>query len=366
MTDDPFIQENERILAKIEELHGRFKELEQRMADTELMADQAAYTRVLREHSSLAGAAREYETFCEVQRQLEASRGMAEEESDPEMRELARAEIDELTAERARLVESMTSHLLSADPENARNAIVEIRAGTGGEEASLFAGDLFRMYERYIQAQGWKIEVLDSSASDMGGFKEITFNVKGQGAYGRLRFESGGHRVQRVPQTESQGRIHTSAVTVAVLPEVEAVDVRIDDGDLRIDRMRAGGPGGQKVNKTSSAIRITHEPTGIVVKIQDEKSQHKNLSKAMNILRSRIYEREQSERQSERDSLRRTLIGSGDRSERIRTYNFPQNRMTDHRINLTLYSLDRLMEGELDDLFEALQKHDNAERLASL
>jgi peptide chain release factor 1 len=241
--------------------------------------------------------------------------------------------------------------------------IMEIRAGTGGEEAALFAGDLFNMYARYIQNRGWKMEILDSSQADMGGLKEITFSVAGEGAFRALQFESGGHRVQRVPETEAQGRVHTSAATVAVLPEASEVEINIRDEDLQIDTMRAGGPGGQKVNKTESAVRITHLPSGIVVKCQDEKSQHKNKAKAMRVLRSRLLEAKQQEQQQQRAEQRRTLIGSGDRSERIRTYNFPQGRVTDHRIGLTIYKLDQVMQGALDELVQALVEFDRQERL---
>src|SRR3954464_10823449 len=288
---------------------------------------------------------------------------MADPATDPDMRTMAEEERTELEARSVELAQQIRVALLPKDAMDDRNVMLEIRAGTGGDEASLFAGDLFRMYERFASLQGWKVEVISASEGTMGGFKEIIAEVKGRGAFARLKFESGAHRVQRVPDTETQGRIHTSAATVAVLPEVEDVDVDIKSDDLRIETMRAQGAGGQHVNKTESAIRITHIPTGIVVMMQDSRSQHKNRASAMNILRSRIYDAEQQRINAARSADRKEKVGSGDRSERIRTYNFPQGRVTDHRINLTLYQLQKVMDGDLDELLNALQQEYQTEQL---
>ncbi|KAB7738685.1 peptide chain release factor 1 [Parvibaculum sedimenti] len=304
-------------------------------------------------------------------RQLQAAEAAREEArallSDKEMAEIAREELDRIDAELPALEREMQLMLLPKDAADERNVILEVRAGTGGDEAALFAGDLFRMYERYAQKQGWKVELISASEGEVGGYKEIVAEISGKGVFARLKFESGVHRVQRVPATEAGGRIHTSAATVAVLPEPEDVDVEIEDKDLRIDVYRASGAGGQHVNKTESAVRITHLPTGIVVAQQDEKSQHKNKARAMQILRARIYEAERERIHRERAADRKGQVGSGDRSERIRTYNFPQSRVTDHRINLTLHKLDQVLEGEaLDEIISALIAEDQAERLAAL
>lgn len=304
-------------------------------------------------------------------RQLQAAEAAREEArsllSDKEMAEIAREELDRLDAELPALEREVQLMLLPKDAADERNVILEVRAGTGGDEAALFAGDLFRMYERYAQKQGWTVELISASEGEVGGYKEIVAEISGKGVFARLKFESGVHRVQRVPATEAGGRIHTSAATVAVLPEPEDVDVEIDDKDLRIDVYRASGAGGQHVNKTESAVRITHLPTGIVVAQQDEKSQHKNKARAMQILRARIYEAERERIDRERAAERKGQVGSGDRSERIRTYNFPQSRVTDHRINLTLHKLDQVLEGEaLDEIISALIAEDQAERLAAL
>ena len=289
---------------------------------------------------------------------------MIEEESDPDMRALACDERDALAKKLPFLDRQVKLHLLPRDEADTKNAILELRAGTGGDEAALFAADLYRMYQRYAEAHGWKVEVLHAAETDLGGVKEAVVSISGRDVFSRLKFESGVHRVQRVPETETGGRIHTSAATVAVLPEAEEIDIRIDDKDLRIDIFRASGPGGQSVNTTDSAVRITHLPTGIVVSQQDEKSQHKNKAKAMRVLRARLYEAERAARDAERAAERRGQVGSGDRSERIRTYNFPQGRVTDHRINLTLYKLDKVLSGEaLDELIEALITEDQAARL---
>ncbi|MBO6783486.1 MAG: peptide chain release factor 1, partial [Alphaproteobacteria bacterium] len=290
---------------------------------------------------------------------------LADDETDAEMRELAEGELEELRAREPELEQKLKLMLLPKDEADTKNAILEIRAGTGGDEAGLFAADLFRMYQRYAENKGWKVEVMDSSETGIGGIKEIVSSISGSDVFSRLKYESGVHRVQRVPETESSGRIHTSAATVAVLPEAEDVDIEIDENDLRIDTYRASGPGGQSVNTTDSAVRITHEPTGIVVTQQDEKSQHKNRAKAMRVLRARLYEHERQQRDAERAEARRSQVGSGDRSERIRTYNFPQGRVTDHRINLTMHKLDRILDGEaLDELVDALVTEDQAARLA--
>ncbi|HKJ88633.1 MAG TPA: peptide chain release factor 1, partial [Gammaproteobacteria bacterium] len=285
---------------------------------------------------------------------------------DPELGEMARTELEDAEAKLEELEDRLQRLLLPKDPNDEKNVFLEIRAGAGGEEAALFAGDLLKMYTRYAEGQGWKTEIMSASESDRGGFKEVILQVRGRGAYSRLKYESGGHRVQRVPETETQGRIHTSACTVAVMPEAEEVEVNIDPNDLRIDIFRASGPGGQSVNTTDSAVRITHQPTGVVVTCQDEKSQHKNKDKAMKVLQARLYEAERQRANQERADQRRSLVGSGDRSERIRTYNFPQGRVTDHRINLTLYQLEQVLEGSLDLLIEPLITEDQAEQLAQL
>jgi len=287
-------------------------------------------------------------------------------ETDAEMRELAEVEIEELRERLPELEQNVKVMLLPKDEADTKNAILEIRAGTGGDEAALFAADLFRMYQRYAEIKGWKVEVMDASETEIGGYKEIVSSISGNDVFSRLKYESGVHRVQRVPETESSGRIHTSAATVAVLPEAEEVDIEINDADLRIDTYRSSGPGGQSVNTTDSAVRITHVPTGIVVTQQDEKSQHKNRAKAMRVLRARLYEHERQQVDAERAAARRSQVGSGDRSERIRTYNFPQGRVTDHRINLTLHKLDRILDGEaLDELVDALVTEDQAAQLAA-
>jgi peptide chain release factor 1 len=284
----------------------------------------------------------------------------------PEIREMAGEELAQLQAQLPEAERALALKLLPSDAADQRPAMLEIRAGTGGDEAALFAGDLFRMYQRYAENQGWAVELISASSAEVGGYKEVVASVRGQGVFARLKYESGVHRVQRVPVTESGGRIHTSAATVAVLPEAEEVDVQINDSDLRIDVYRSSGPGGQSVNTTDSAVRITHLPTGLVVIQQDEKSQHKNKAKALKVLRTRLYEQERERLASERAGARKSMVGSGDRSERIRTYNFPQGRVTDHRINLTLHRLPEILEGQLDELISALISEDEAERLASL
>jgi peptide chain release factor 1 len=342
---------------------SRFEELEKQLQDPAVLADTNRLTQIQREYGGLAKIANKVREFNKLEVDTAAARQMAAEESDAELKEYAEAETVKLAQRLSELQTELEDVVLAGDAATRGSLIMEIRAGTGGEEAALFARDLFDMYQRYAAAQGWKVEVLEFSPSDMGGVREVTMSIAGDGAFRHLQFESGGHRVQRVPETETQGRVHTSLATVAVLPEATEVEVDIKDEDLQIDTMRAGGPGGQKVNKTESAIRITHIPTGIVVKCQDEKSQHKNKARAMRVLRSRLLEKFQQEQHDARASQRKLQVGSGDRSERIRTYNFPQNRLTDHRINLTLYKLDQTVQGSLDELVDALIKFDREDRL---
>ena len=341
----------------------RFDELERQLQDPAVLSDSNRLTQVQREYGGLAKIAHKVREFNRLEQEVAAAEQMAADETDAELKEYARAESAKLAEGFNALKTELEDIVLAGDAVTRGSLIMEVRAGTGGEEAALFARDLFDMYQRYAQAQGWKVEVLDFSPSDMGGVREVTMSISGEGAFRHLQFESGGHRVQRVPETETQGRVHTSLATVAVLPEATDVEVDIKDEDLQIDTMRAGGPGGQKVNKTESAIRITHLPTGIVVKCQDEKSQHKNKAKAMRVLRSRVLEKRQQELHDARAAHRKLQVGSGDRSERIRTYNFPQNRVTDHRINLTLHKLDQTIQGDLSELADALLKFDREERL---
>jgi len=343
---------------------ARYRELEKLMADPDVFADPGRYSQLAREHGTLAKTALRYAQYKQLTEQIAEAEGLLADEQDPDMVTYMREEMAGLRKELDKITEQLQDRLLGGEDAD-RSLILEIRPGTGGDEAALFARDLFEMYKHYIEDRGWKLETINATVTDLGGFKEVIFGVSGEDAFGRLQFESGGHRVQRVPETETQGRIHTSAATVAVLPEPREVEIDIRDEDLRIDTMRASGPGGQSVNKTSSAVRITHEPTGTVVICQDEKSQHKNRAKAMRVLKSRIYDAERSKAHAERVELRRSLVGSGDRSQRIRTYNFPQNRVSDHRINLNLYSLDSIMAGRMDELLDGLVAHDRAERLAA-
>ncbi|HEX8640981.1 MAG TPA: peptide chain release factor 1 [Allosphingosinicella sp.] len=346
---------------RIAAIEGRREELQNAMAAGDLPPDQ--FVRLSKEYAEIEPVAAAAKELRRIRLELAALKEMT---ADPEMREMAEEEIGELEARLPEAERALALKLLPRDAADERAAMLEIRAGTGGDEAALFAGDLLRMYQRYAETRGWRFELISSSASEVGGFKEAIASVAGQGVFARLKFESGVHRVQRVPVTESGGRIHTSAATVAVLPEAEEVDVHIEDKDLRIDVYRSSGPGGQSVNTTDSAVRITHLPTGLVVIQQDEKSQHKNKAKALKVLRTRLYEMERERLASERAGARKSMVGSGDRSERIRTYNFPQGRVTDHRINLTLHRLPEILEGQLDDLIEALIGEDEAERLASL
>jgi len=347
----------EHLLSKLNAMHERCKELEAKISDADVIANDPAYTAYLKEHGRLARIMTTFDKWRNAHENLAEHRGILEADDDAELVEIARAEVPELEAGLDALERELAALLASEDKDADKDIIVEIRAGTGGEEAALFAMDLYRMYEKYAQKQGWRTEEMSFSEASKGGAKEVVFAVHGDHVYQKLRYESGGHRVQRVPATETQGRVHTSAATVAVLPEAEEREVEIDPNDLRIDTFHSSGPGGQHANKTSSAVRITHEPSGIVVSCQDEKSQHKNKAKAMRILRSRLYEAERRKAAQARDDMRRSQIGTGDRSDRIRTYNFPQNRLTDHRVNYTSYSLDRIIEGELDELLQRLAEY---------
>jgi peptide chain release factor 1 len=330
-------------------------------------ADQDSYVRLSREFAELDPIVATITALRKATAERDDLQQLVDDPAaDPEMAALAEAELEALGPKIDELERQLKVQLLPKDAADDKSAILEVRAGTGGEEAALFAGDLFRMYQRYADRHGWKVAVLSASESATGGYKEVIANITGKGVFARLKFESGVHRVQRVPETEAQGRIHTSAATVAVLPEAEEVDIKIDDKDLRIDVFRASGPGGQSVNTTDSAVRITHLPSGLVVSQQDEKSQHKNKAKAMKVLRARLYDLERAKLDAERARDRKSQIGSGDRSERIRTYNFPQGRVTDHRINFTLYKIERIMEGELDEIIDALANEHQAEQLASL
>lgn len=344
---------------------NRHKELASLIEDPALAGDHNRYREVMKEFSRLDEVAALHSEIEGMTRQAQEARALANEEKDPDMRELAREELKELETRLAQSEEKLKFLLIPKDPLDEKNIIMEIRAGTGGDEAALFAADLFRMYSRFAETKGWKYEIMDTSETELGGLKEIVISISGSNVYENLRYESGVHRVQRVPATEGSGRIHTSAVTVAVLPEADETEINIKQEDLRIDVMRAGGPGGQSVNTTDSAVRITHIPSGITVHCQDEKSQIKNKAKAMRILRARLYEAEEAKAHAERSQARKTQIGSGDRSERIRTYNFPQNRLSDHRINLTLYKLDLIIEGDVAELFDALKLSAREELLAS-
>jgi peptide chain release factor 1 len=349
---------------QFERLAMRLAELDTTLADGAIAADMKRYRALTKEQSEVSGLVGRYRRYQQVEGDLAAARDML---ADPEMAEMAREEIASAETELAHLDQELQLALIPKDPDDARNAFLEIRAGTGGDESALFAGDLARMYMRYAERQGWRTEVLSSNDSDLGGYKELVVRVEGDGVYGRLKFESGGHRVQRVPATESQGRIHTSACTVAVMPEPdEAEEIQLNPADLRIDTFRASGAGGQHVNKTDSAIRITHLPTGLVAECQDDRSQHRNKAKALAVLSARLRDKERHERQAKEAATRKGLIGSGDRSDRIRTYNFPQGRLTDHRINLTLYKLGQIMDGDLDDVAAGLQAAQAAEQLAQL
>jgi peptide chain release factor 1 len=348
---------------RLESVEEKFLEVEKDLSDPELLASPQDYQRVAKEHADMAPLVETYRSYKRAKEEILQNQELLRQESDPEMRDFIRQEIAQLQNQQESTERELKLMLMPKDPNDEKNVILEIRAGTGGEEAGLFVANLFRMYSRYAEERRWKVEVLDSHPTGIGGFKEIVGAVNGKGAYSRLKYERGVHRVQRVPATESQGRIHTSAVTVAVLPEAEEVDVYIDPNDLRIDVFRSSGPGGQSVNTTDSAVRITHLPTGLVVTCQDEKSQHKNKAKAMKVLRARLLDQMQSEQEAKIAQERKSQVGTGDRSERVRTYNFPQNRVSDHRINLTLYKLDEILGGNLDEIIDPLISTLQAEAL---
>ena len=350
------------MLDQLPAIEERYQELEQLLSDPAVVRNRDLYTKYGREYADLGKIVSVFREYRQAEEGLAESRALLSD-ADPEMKALAKSEMDVLSSEMERLEQELTTLLIPKDPNDDRNVLLEIRAGTGGEEAALFAGDLFRMYSRYAESVGWKLEILSENLTDSGGFKEVIVLVKGQGAFRHLKYESGTHRVQRVPTTETQGRIHTSAVTVAVLPEVEDVEVHIDPGDLKFDVYRSSGPGGQSVNTTDSAVRVTHLPTGLVVICQDQKSQHKNKAKALTVLRARLYDMEMSQQHDEISEKRKNQVGSGDRSERIRTYNFPQGRMTDHRIGLTLYKLDTIMQGDIKEIVDGLSTFYQAQAL---
>ncbi|HJO04762.1 MAG TPA: peptide chain release factor 1 [Acidobacteriota bacterium] len=349
-------------MTRLQELESRFESLNEEIVRPEVIQDTARYTELIKQHAELDQIVGAYRQLRHLSKGIRESEELLDE-ADPEMRELAEEEIARLGGERDALEQALYRMLLPKDPNDAKNVVLEVRAGTGGEEAALFAAEIFRMYARYAEAKRWKVDVLSESGTGTGGLKEVIAVIEGQGAYSRLKYESGVHRVQRVPETESSGRIHTSAVTVAVMPEAKDVEVHIEDKDLRIDRFCSSGPGGQSVNTTYSAIRVTHLPSGLVVSCQDEKSQHKNLAKAMRVLRSRLHDQKMQEQQDERAAERRGMVGSGDRSEKIRTYNFPQNRLTDHRVQLTVHRLAEILGGDLDTVLDDMITAFEAERL---
>ncbi|MFW5981937.1 MAG: peptide chain release factor 1 [Halanaerobiaceae bacterium] len=348
---------------KLDELVNDYKNLNQKLSDPELISDTSKYQKLLKKHAKLKKIVDKYRAYQNIMAGIEEAEAILKSGEDSDVKELAEMELEELQPKQEKLEEELPILLLPEDPNDEKNVIVEIRAGAGGDEAALFAADLYRMYTRYAEGKGWKSDVMSSNASGVGGFKEIIFTVEGEDVYSKLKYESGVHRVQRVPATESSGRIHTSTATVAVLPEAEDVEFEIDPNELRFDVYRSSGPGGQSVNTTDSAVRVTHEPTGLVVSCQDEKSQHKNKAKALRVLRARLKEKYEQEQQAELDEARKTQVGTGDRSEKIRTYNFPQGRVSDHRINLTVHKLEQVLSGELDIIVEELIKEDMMKRL---
>lgn len=351
------------MIEKLQALAEKYDELTEKISDPDVISDQANWQKFMKQRADLEPVVETYRAFAKAQEELEDAKIMVAEETDEEMKEMAQMEVESLKETIEKLEGKLKILLLPKDPNDDKNVIVELRAGTGGEEAGLFAGDLLKMYERYADRMGWKHDILSGNYTDLGGIKEIIVSIEGQGAYSKLKFESGVHRVQRVPETESGGRIHTSAATVAVLPEAEEVELEFGPNDIRVDLYCASGPGGQCVNTTQSAVRLTHIPTGIVVQCQDEKNQHKNKDKAMKILSARVLEKMQKEAHGSEADLRKSMVGSGDRSERIRTYNFPQGRVTDHRIGLTLHRLEQILQGDLDEIIETLITTDQAERL---
>lgn len=351
------------MIEKLQALEDKYEELSQFISDPKLIADQKEWKKHVKAHSDLEDVVNTFREYKKAKREYDEAKEMLEEKLEDDFREMVEGEMEEAKEKLEQLENTLKVLLLPKDPNDEKNVIVEIRAGTGGDEAGLFAGDLYKMYTRYAEKNNWRTEVLDANYTDLGGFKEIIFLIEGKGAYSRLKFESGVHRVQRVPDTEASGRIHTSAATVAVLPEAEEVEVEINPNEIRIDVFCSSGPGGQSVNTTQSAVRVTHIPTGVVVSCQDEKSQIKNKDKALRVLRARLLEKYQGEQQGELASTRKTMVGSGDRSERIRTYNFPQGRVTDHRIGLTLHKLEWILQGDLDEIIDALVTTDQAEQL---
>lgn len=353
----------EGVVERLTAVAARLGELEQRMGDPEVISNQPEFQQIAREHRRLQPVVEKFSEYQKAQADLEGAQLLFE---DPDMRDLAREEVEQLRARLETLTRELRLLLLPRDPNDERSVIVEIRAGAGGEEAALFVADLFRMYTRYAERRGWKVETLGANETELGGYKEVAFSISGDGAYSRFKFEAGVHRVQRVPETEAQGRIHTSTVTVAVLPEAEEVDVQVNAQDLKIEVQRAGGAGGQHVNKTESAVRITHLPTGIVVYCADERSQHQNRDKAMRVLLARLYDLYSSQAHAQEEAMRRSQVGTGERSERIRTYNFPENRVSDHRIKLTLYRLTEILAGDLDEVIDALTGDDQARKLQEM
>jgi len=351
------------MIDKLEAIYKRWLEIGETMNQPEVISDMKRYVKLSKDYKELTPIVEAYKEYEKICANLESSKEMLSTEKDEELREMAKDEVEVLQQRKEQLEEQIRLILLPKDPQDSKNAIIEIRAGTGGDEASLFAGDLFRMYTRYCEIKGWKVEIVDFTEGSLGGYKEIIFNVTGEDVYGTLKYESGVHRVQRVPKTEAQGRIHTSAASVVVLPEADELDVEIKPSDIRKDVFCSSGPGGQSVNTTYSAVRLTHIPTGIVVSMQDEKSQLQNLEKAMNILRTRIYEREYQKYLDEVASKRKTMVSTGDRSAKIRTYNYPQGRVTDHRINYSIYNLPAFMNGEIQEMIDQLMLAENAERL---
>jgi peptide chain release factor 1 len=351
------------ILDKLEAIKKRWEDLANQMNDPSAMSDMKRFVQLNKDYKELEPIVKAYNDYSKLVADIKSAKDVLKNEKDPDFKEMAKEELEELEPQKEEMEEEIRVLLIPKDPTDDKNAVMEIRAGTGGDEASIFAGDLYRMYQKYCETKNWKIDVVDVNEGTAGGFKEIVFDVIGDGAYGILKFESGVHRVQRVPKTETQGRVHTSAASVVVLPEADEFDIVLNDKDIRKDTFCSSGPGGQSVNTTYSAIRLTHIPTGIVVSCQDEKSQIKNLAKAMKVLRTRLYEREHAKYMEEMSSKRKTMVSTGDRSAKIRTYNWPQGRVTDHRINLTLYNLQQIVDGDIQELSDKLQVAENAERL---